>query len=267
MERTTLWLLLCALCVLVLAPTAHAQEGAHATAAARSLFQEGLECVDHEDWTCAVDRFEQAYRLRPSPVIASNSAVALGHVGRWVEASERFRAVTRDPAAPAELRTDSEHRLAELTDHIGRLTIQIAGSSDGIQLAIDGHPLAISLIGIVAPADAGEHVVEARRGGEVIASAHAHIEAHASSVVELTIPAAPPATPSVAPVVTDEGGTLTLADRSAPIPPPQIYEEWWFWTLIGGVVLAAAIGITVGVLANPDTMLPSGSLGTIDGRM
>jgi tetratricopeptide (TPR) repeat protein len=42
-----------------------------------------------------------------------------------------------------------------------------------------------------------------------------------------------------------------------------VYKKWWFWTIAGGVAVAAVGGI---VLASSGDELPSGSLGTIDGR-
>jgi tetratricopeptide (TPR) repeat protein len=51
------------------------------------------------------------------------------------------------------------------------------------------------------------------------------------------------------------------------LPPKPVYKRWYFWTgIVGGVVVvgatAGALAATVGV----KTVLPSGSLGTIDGR-
>ncbi|MEZ4335104.1 MAG: hypothetical protein R3B82_00560 [Sandaracinaceae bacterium] len=31
-------------------------------------------------------------------------------------------------------------------------------------------------------------------------------------------------------------------------PTPEVYEQWWFWTAIGGGVVAVTIGIIVGVV-------------------
>jgi len=48
----------------------------------------------------------------------------------------------------------------------------------------------------------------------------------------------------------------------------KVWKQWWFWTAIGGAV-AIAGGVTAGVLANREetrTVLPSGSLGTLDRR-
>ncbi|MCA9607517.1 MAG: hypothetical protein KC619_18045 [Myxococcales bacterium] len=47
---------------------------------------------------------------------------------------------------------------------------------------------------------------------------------------------------------------------------PEVYEEWWFWTLVVAAVAVVAGGITLGVVLTQEPGLPSGSLGTIDLR-
>lgn len=46
---------------------------------------------------------------------------------------------------------------------------------------------------------------------------------------------------------------------------PEIWEEWWFWTVIG-VAVAAAIAIPIGVTLAQEPVFPMGSLGVVDTR-
>lgn len=46
---------------------------------------------------------------------------------------------------------------------------------------------------------------------------------------------------------------------------PEVWEEWWFWTLIG-VGVAAAIAIPIAVTVAQEPVLPMGSLGVVDTR-
>jgi len=46
----------------------------------------------------------------------------------------------------------------------------------------------------------------------------------------------------------------------------ELYEEPWLWTVVGIVVVGAAVGITVGVVTANADQTPMGSLGTIDIR-
>ncbi|HEX5058781.1 MAG TPA: tetratricopeptide repeat protein [Kofleriaceae bacterium] len=56
---------------------------------------------------------------------------------------------------------------------------------------------------------------------------------------------------------------LQTASLVAPTEPP-VYKKWWFWSIVGGVAVAT-IATTVAVTTR-DTVLPSGSLGTVDQR-
>jgi hypothetical protein len=245
-------------------PTAEAQ--ARDRAAARALFQEGIECVDREDWECAVDRFARAHELRASPVIASNLGHALIHVGRLVEGIEMLQEVQRSAEAPAALRTDAETTIAELAPQLGRLTLRLTGPLAGAELSMDGRPFPDSLVAVASPSDPGDHRIEVRRGGEVVASTTAHVEPGAAIEVDLAIPALPEIEETIA---THEETDAEARVEGSLLPPPrgaEVYEEAWFWALIGGVVVATAAGITIGVLVAPGAQLPGGSLGTIDIR-
>lgn len=46
---------------------------------------------------------------------------------------------------------------------------------------------------------------------------------------------------------------------------PEVWEEWWFWTIIG-VGVAAAIAIPIAVTVSQEPVLPMGSLGVVDFR-
>lgn len=258
-----------ALCAI--SSVAHAQVRARTAAAARGLFQQGVACTDQQDWTCAVDRFGQAYELRPSPVIGSNYAIALMHLERWVEASEAFRAVERDESASAELRAEATHYIAEIAPRLGRVTIRTTGPRAGVTITMNGNDNT-ALLDVAVPSDPGDHLVEARRDGAVVASATVHVESGASVTVELAIPEpAPVEEPvgSVAPVVAADPAPVAVLD-STPVEPahqPEVYEEWWFWTIVGVGVAGIGAGVTAGVLTSQGTVPPMGSLGTIDARL
>ncbi|MFO0682517.1 MAG: hypothetical protein U0234_10720 [Sandaracinus sp.] len=277
-----LWPTLATVLVLVLvgsAPRAHAQDDARASAAARALFQEGVTCADAEDWACAAERFTQAARLRASPVILSNQGVALMHLGRLVEASEAFRTVMRDATASAALHADAERYVAEIEPRLGRLTLALEGPGEGVVVTVDGQDHT-SLVGLPAPCDPGSHEVLARRDGEVLARATVEVTAGATASTTLAIPPRPVvatvpdpnetvASTSTAPDDTTADLGRALAPDPAPTDShPEIYEEWWLWTIVGVVVVGTAVGVGVGVAtSNPGTTLPMGTLGVIDTRM
>lgn len=250
-------------------PAERPRGDAHATAAARATFLEGLACADRHDWPCAVERFGRARAVHASPVILSNHALALVHVGRIVEASETFRVVARDTSAPAALRADAERGIAELAPRIGHITIDVVGASEGVVVSMDQSVIDSALVGIAIPSDPGDHVIDAQRAGRIVASARVHLQAAGVARVELAIPAPTDARVAVLTVVPTEERVELGADVLDPSPPPrqELYQEWWLWTLVGVAAVGAGVGIGVGVALSSETSaLPQGSLPTIDVR-
>jgi len=251
--------------------SAHAQEpeSARALASARALFHQGVVCADARDWSCAADRFGRARALHASPAILSNEAVALDHLGRVVEASEAYRAILRDSTASAELRATAQRGVAALAPRIGRLTLTVEGSLDGVVLWLDDEALDASVVGVAVPVDPGSHTVSARRAGDVVATQRVEAVAAGDAHATLILPPPPPVhdvSIEANPHATSEpSGT---ADALAISPPShrELYEEPWLWTVVGIVVVGAAVGITVGVVTANADQTPMGSLGTIDIR-
>jgi hypothetical protein len=263
------------------ANVAHAQErrddAARSSAAARALFHEGVVCADARDWTCAADRFGRARAVRPSPVISSNLGIALEHRGRYVEASEAFRSLLHDPSAPADLRASAQAAIERITPRIGTLTVVANGPTEGVALTIDGVALEPSLLGIAVPSDPGAHRLEARRDGALVASETVQVTSGGHARIDVALPAREPRhdvsteTIVAAPIETHathvDSETVLAADPTVtPTSRHEVYEEWWFWTIIGIVVVGAGAGVTAAVVTSNDATLPSGSLGTIDVR-
>ncbi len=252
------------------APRLEAQDEARASAAARALFQEGVDCVDAGDWACAAERFGQAARLRPSPVILSNQGVALMHVGRLVEASEAFRAVLRDASASEALHADAERYVAEIAPRLGRLTISVEDR---------GRAWSSSSMARITPPSSGSRPLATRgptRCGRDATARSSRSPASRSPRERRRprlegIPARPVVAEAiVAPRVSDVTDPAVDADLALATPAPtddgdEIYEQWWLWTIVGVVVVGTAVGVGVGVAtSDPGTVLPMGSLGTID---
>lgn len=52
-----------------------------------------------------------------------------------------------------------------------------------------------------------------------------------------------------------------VTGRGAPTASPAVYETWWFWTIVGVVVLGSAVGIAVA--ASGDAPLQAGNVGGV----
>jgi hypothetical protein len=240
--------------MLTLATIAHAHaqdapvpdEEDAATTAARVAFHVGVACADRDDWACAVEQFETARSLRASPVIVTNYGIALVHVGRYVDASDAFAAVARDPSAPSTLREAARHEVISLDHRIGHVVITVLGPSIGLAFSVDERMIAAAEIGAPVSVDPGERVVRARRGDALIAQATVHVDPGDTTPIELTIP-------SLDALLDPFGDDASaLASPHAQTRSHEVWDEWWFWGIVGFVV-GAGVGIGVGVAASEAT--------------
>jgi tetratricopeptide (TPR) repeat protein len=64
----------------------------------------------------------------------------------------------------------------------------------------------------------------------------------------------------------DRLAAMAEARRKEDNKPPAFYETWWFWSIVGTAVAAAAGGTIYALTADDNVVLPSGNLGTLDLR-
>jgi Flp pilus assembly protein TadD len=251
----------------IAAPAIAQQTDAERTALARTLFREGVALVDQQRWDEAVDHFRRAYALRPSPVVGFNLASALAEQGHPVEASELLRTALRDASADRAVRADAQALLAEVEPRVGRLTIRVEGSTDGVELHLDDRVLTPEAIGVAAPADPGRHVLQALRGGVVVVTEEATVPPGGSAEIAVHVPAAPPPPSEVALAPVDPDPGLPVRHRAPPDEPEPsggLLASPWFWI---AVAVVAAGSIATIVLLSPSDPSPVGAdLGAIEVR-
>ncbi|HJL20406.1 MAG TPA: tetratricopeptide repeat protein [Sandaracinaceae bacterium LLY-WYZ-13_1] len=206
------------------------------TAAARALFEEGVALADEERWEDASDRFRRSLALRGSSVVAYNLGMALVHTGELVEASELFRRARRDAEAPGRLRDAAERELAEVQGRLGRLTIELTGPREGVELRLDGEPVRMAMVGVAVPANPGARVIVALRGGGEVARAEVSVSEGGAASVALEIPPAP------------EVPTPEEAARAA-VAPDETGAEATGTDDDGGDDVAIWVGIITGIVA------------------
>lgn len=242
--------------------------GVDRTAAARALFIEGLERLDAEDWTEAADRFERALALRPSPQITYNLTTALVPLGHLVRASELLRQVSRDPTASSEVRHAAEARRQEILPRIASLTIDLDEVLLNARLFVDERPIDAAAIGVALPVDPGSHTISARVEGRILASSTITLEDSEERTVTLT--------PDVEANGADQTEVEVIIDPVEPDPPVEptpptspprrsIARQWWFWTIIGAVVVGGAI--TTGVLVGTQDADPADPIAGLGGTI
>lgn len=225
-----------AIAVLVASTAAAQTDDAAARATARQLFEEGVAFVDAEQWPEAADRFERALALYDSTVIRFNLARVQAELGRLVEAAEHLRDVTRRPDGTEEVRAAATELLARIEPRIARLTVRVEGEVD--EVLRDGTPVPEAALGVGMPTDPGEHRIAARREGEeVAAESITLLDGEAREVLLRAVAVEVP---------------IGLPDPVPPVEPTPIWQEWWLWTIVGVVVVGAAVGIGVGVAVSQD---------------
>lgn len=212
---------------LALAPAvawAEAPLDAAAVSAARSLAQEGVALFDRGDYAGAQEKLVRADELVHLPTTGLMVARTLEKLGRWVEASEKYLAVTRielakdanDAQVTAKAKAEAER--GALVAKLPSLTVRLDPSLAGAEVALDGKPMPAALVGVKLPANPGDHVVTATRGAEKVEAKVAAVEAKSAEVVlrgdpnapKPAVVAPPAAPPSPAPVAPAASGGSAL---------------------------------------------------------
>jgi hypothetical protein len=228
--RSARWSMLPALvALLALAPAARAEVDPTTRAAARATAEDALARFDKADYTGALDLFNRADALVHAPTLGLMAARCLDRLGRLVEASERYLAVTRlpldrgAPEAQAKAQVTAAEENAALLPRVPVLVIALEGATADARVTIDGQPVPAEILGLKRPTDPGPHRLEARRGTEV-----------ASREIILKEGDAP---------------TVTLRLSGAPLPPatPGTGMRPVGWAGVGLATLGGA-GLLVGVI-------------------
>lgn len=194
------------------------------TAAARALFEEGLELADRGEWERAVQRFRAALEHRESARVHYNLAVSLARMGRLVEALDAIDAVLADPETDDGVREESALLRDEVMPRLGRLHVEVDGGQGEAHVTVDGRPWLT--LGVFAPADPGVRVVRLVDGD-----------------VELDIEEAD---------VPEGGEAQVMLEHPAPEEHGGEDDSWIWATVIGSaIVVVGAAVVTAVVVANP----------------
>jgi hypothetical protein len=139
---------------------------------ARKLGDEANALFETGDFAAALDKYERVDALVHLPAVGLRAARCLVKLGRLIEASERYLAVTRmqlaDNALPVhkEAQALAESERAALMPRIASVVITMSGASDA-EVTVDGKPVPAALLGAGRAIDPGSHKIEGRRGSDV----------------------------------------------------------------------------------------------------
>jgi hypothetical protein len=222
---------------------------------AKALVVEGARLLRRGEAEAALQRFQSAYDLYPSPKIHFDFGLAYKTLGRPVEAVQAFQKFLADASdADREERMQAWRMLDELMRRL--VSLELTCSESGAEILLDGHsrgrtPRSEPLI--LEPG-AHELVVKAPGTDFLPYSQSLTAEAGKKVLVSIHLVHAPGRVPAVpAPVLTAEPRALRPEVITAPPPGPApavpAYKRWWFWAGVG--VVAGAVATTV-VLVSRD---------------
>jgi len=187
-------------------PLARAQgQGDGARARARALLQQGGQLYEGGDYTGALEKFQAAYEIVPSPKLFFNMGQAYRGLARpveGIEAFERFLAEAKD-ASPS-LQAEARELIAALSRQVGEL--RISASVDGAAISVDGREAGTSPRDRPVRLAAGPHQVVLEKAGWRTFAQRVQIAAGATVTVNAVL----------APLAT----AAPVAPRPSPAAPP-----------------------------------------------
>ena len=186
--------------------------------AARELFQEAYKDEQEKRFEAALEKFQRVAKVRESASVRYRIASVLESLGRLRDARDAFRALAASkptlPPNEQEIATSSEERAQSLDKRIPTLTLQTDGKPPPeAKIAIDGTPVAPSMLGTPIPLEPGEHVVSATGTGA--APFESRVKLAEGGGVALTVPVVVRSVPpGGAPASGNEGSTPGASSKT-----------------------------------------------------
>ncbi|MDX2023450.1 MAG: PEGA domain-containing protein [Deltaproteobacteria bacterium] len=219
----------------------------------QQLIAEGLELRRAGQDLEALAKFEEAYRLDPTPRAAAQWGLCLQAVGRWSEADAKLAEALKAKTDPwvAKNRATLKESLEVVKQNVGR--IEVYGGPDGATVSVNGNIVGVyPLVGPV-PVNAGTVDVEVTKEGfkrgyrsvAISGGQYQRVLIRLEERQEKAVAAASPA-PNLnpAPEQAPEG---TVMDAAAPQTQDErpLYKKPWLWIAVGAVVAGGVVAIAL----------------------
>ena len=249
-------------CLLALEGRAAADTEAE-RAEAKAMLTRGLTLLDRNDFAGALERFERAYALVPSPKILFNLGEAYLGLDRNADALRSFEGfLDQAPSAPPASRATAERRCDALRRRVG--FIEPTAAEDGTSIVIDGQKLAQTPLHRPLPVEPGKHEVTFDKPG--MAPQTSTISVLAGQSVPMFMRLRPAAAPPPAPLRPLPAGappptaapppgpaasvtsTLAPAPRDGDTPGTRWMRPAALGAAAGGL-LALGVGVTFQLLS------------------
>ena len=232
---------------------------------ARTFFEQGIHMADDQRWGEAIEFFKRSLAIVERPSTLFNLGSSYLRVGKPVEAEEtllRFMRVS-DPQADAQQRTQAQRLVQEAHGAIATLAVEVTPSAaelriDDVLVVDSTHPISL---------DPGSHSLVASATGYAPAREQISVltgERATRHIDLVVLPAAAIAPAQVARADEPTMRTQPVArpfSESAPEPRSTIWSSPVFWTIVGVVVVGAAVGTVIAVTRSHTSPTDNGSTG------
>lgn len=210
-----------------------------ATDVARTQFEAGVAEMAQSRWQQAADAFEASMRARATASAALNLGISLKNLGRLLEARVRLQQFMEMASPQQHTQHDGtvQPLLQQIARDLGRVHL-LAVTPATAALSVDNRRVQPNEAGEVV-VDPGAHTVRAEAAGFVPFEERVELAAGGTRDLRVEMVAAPSVVAPVAAPVE----RVVVVNRPVPAAPVArpLYQQWWFWTIIGGVVAAGAV--------------------------
>lgn len=231
----------------------------------KKVIENAVSEFDSGNWAEARVLFEQAHALRPSARTLRGMGKVSFELKEYVRAQKELNAALVELRSP--LSEDQRHEvlglLSRIEKFIGRLVIRVKPPEAQANITLDGQPVEGEL-----KLDLGQHDLSIHAPGYRSLHRAISVEGGKTTRLELTLtpvdgdwvqPTASPAlAASTLDTTSEEPGQVPLAPPSADQPRDGVLQQWWFWTIVGAVVVGGAvtaIALTAGQ-SGPEPAVP-----------
>jgi hypothetical protein len=233
------------------------EASASMSAAARDLYQEGVQAAAADDFERAIAAFERSYALSPRDATLFNLAQVEEQAGHLVAALDAYhRFVARAEPDMADRYGDRARTAASALElRVAHLTVMALGIDDGDVVRLDGTELTPESLGVALPVDPGHHEVTITRGEDSCATDRATLGEGARGDIELRAQCPVPE-PVIAPAA-------ALLDVPAPAPESHDDTPLFVGLGIGGGVVVVGVIVLVVALTTSSPAGPMPFVGNV----
>ncbi|MEO7110119.1 MAG: PEGA domain-containing protein [Polyangiaceae bacterium] len=267
--------LLLATALLTISPRAFAQASDADRAAARELFNKGVELQNQQKFADALDHFERSQKVVNAPTIYLHVGQCQAALGRLVEATEAFRQAINfplpaNPPAPfVAAQNEATTQLASISPRIPELKITVQPKDiPTLSITVDDQPVNSALVGVSRPTNPGTHKVTASAPGYTKAERTVDLKEKQKLEVTLSLVSTGgvvygTGTGDTGVTVQPAGSASAAPTSTMPPPPPPPRDP----RSKMGIFLGLRLGVSAlaGSLPNGDTAQSTTSIGDVAG--